>query len=37
MKPGRSALVETRSRKTDLFKEGTARGESKSWPIVTRV
>jgi hypothetical protein len=27
MKPGRSAAVEKRARKTDLFNEGTARGE----------
>jgi hypothetical protein len=28
MKPGRSAAVEKRARKTDLFNEGTARGKS---------
>jgi hypothetical protein len=27
MKPGRSAAVKKRARKTDLFNEGTARGE----------
>jgi hypothetical protein len=27
MKPGRSAAVEKRARKTALFNEGTARGE----------
>ena len=27
MKPGRSAAVEKTARRTDLFNEGTARGE----------